>query len=335
MNRLTTLLAAGLLAALPACSGEPDIDDFQATQPATVVTTNPVSTGPQLEDITRKYAPIDMATPETIRYADGSSKVVDLQNETDGESLTLYFRTNSDTMFSNDIQDLADFARQHANADAWIVEGYADDRGSLDDNLALGQKRAEGVAHYLNRSGVTTVSHGEASAIGVDKEEMRRDRKVTIRPQYFERAEPVTVEGQIIAQALEELPPPYLIDLSGSMAQEVGIIRTHNFDDGAVVYAFNDCTGVREIDPTTADVCGGTPLYDSIEEVLRQGVSELTVITDGEETNGGSLRSVISLANQDGTKINVVGAGVYNASTRAELMSLATETEGTYYIRDN
>ncbi|MAG60508.1 hypothetical protein CL619_01855 [archaeon] len=276
-----------------------------------------------------------MATPETIRYRDGSSKIVDLTNETTGDSLTVYFRTNSDTMFSNDIADLAAFKRQHANADAWIVEGYADDRGSLEDNVALGQKRADGVAHYLNRSGITTVSHGEASADGMTKEEMKRDRRVTLRPQYFKRAEPVTVKGQIISQALAELPPPYLVDLSGSMADEVGIIRTHKFDDGAVVYAFNDCTGVEEIDPTQASTCGGTPLYASIEEVLRKGVSELTVISDGEETNGGSLSSVISLAQRNGTKINVVGAGVYSAGTKADLMSLATETGGSFYIRDN
>ena len=63
------------------------------------------------------------------------------------------------------LQTLATFLNQAASA-SLTVEGHADDRGTAEYNLALGEKRAQAVKDYLVSLGVspgrlTTVSYGE------------------------------------------------------------------------------------------------------------------------------------------------------------------------------
>jgi peptidoglycan-associated lipoprotein len=63
--------------------------------------------------------------------------------------------------------------------------GHADPRGTEEYNFALGQKRAGGVASYLNRKGlgeqrVATSSRGELDATGTDEASWARDRSVDI-----------------------------------------------------------------------------------------------------------------------------------------------------------
>lgn len=71
------------------------------------------------------------------------------------------------------------------------VEGHADERGSTDYNLALGQRRAETVRSYLSKVGyssgdITTISYGEErpASTGSDESAWSQNR----------RAEIVTVE---------------------------------------------------------------------------------------------------------------------------------------------
>jgi peptidoglycan-associated lipoprotein len=61
--------------------------------------------------------------------------------------------------------------------------GHADPRGETEYNFALGQRRAGGVAKYLEDHGVvstqvTTTSRGELDAIGTDEAGWARDRRV-------------------------------------------------------------------------------------------------------------------------------------------------------------
>lgn len=67
------------------------------------------------------------------------------------------------------------------------VEGHADERGSTDYNLALGQRRAESVRGYLNNFGfsssdVTTISYGEERPVasGSDEESWSKNRRAEI-----------------------------------------------------------------------------------------------------------------------------------------------------------
>ena len=66
-------------------------------------------------------------------------------------------------------------ARHRANSIAWLrahpgykvrIEGNADDRGTIEYNLALGQRRADSVREYLGSLGANTgalevISYGE------------------------------------------------------------------------------------------------------------------------------------------------------------------------------
>jgi peptidoglycan-associated lipoprotein len=63
--------------------------------------------------------------------------------------------------------------------------GHADPRGTEEYNFALGQKRAGGVASYLNKKGlgeerVATSSRGELDATGTDEKSWSADRSVDI-----------------------------------------------------------------------------------------------------------------------------------------------------------
>ena len=52
----------------------------------------------------------------------------------------------------------------------FTIEGHADERGTTDYNLALGERRAQSVRQYLQLAGVSsaqleTISYGEESPV--------------------------------------------------------------------------------------------------------------------------------------------------------------------------
>ncbi len=68
------------------------------------------------------------------------------------------------------------------------LEGHADERGSREYNLALGERRAKAIANYLilqgiDRSRIETVSYGEErpAALGQDEASWARNRRVELR----------------------------------------------------------------------------------------------------------------------------------------------------------
>lgn len=68
------------------------------------------------------------------------------------------------------------------------LEGHADERGSREYNLALGERRAKAIANYLilqgiDRSRIETVSYGEErpAALGSDEGSWARNRRVELR----------------------------------------------------------------------------------------------------------------------------------------------------------
>lgn len=65
------------------------------------------------------------------------------------------------------------------------IVGHTDPRGDPGHNLVLGQKRATGVAFYLNAHGFDllnahTMTVGSADAVGTDEETWALDRKVEV-----------------------------------------------------------------------------------------------------------------------------------------------------------
>ena len=84
---------------------------------------------------------------------------------------TVYFAFDDYTL-SAETQDqlagLANYLKQNPGA-VVQVEGHCDERGSIEYNLALGQRRASSVKDYLTQMGVegervTTISYGEERA---------------------------------------------------------------------------------------------------------------------------------------------------------------------------
>jgi peptidoglycan-associated lipoprotein len=78
---------------------------------------------------------------------------------------------------------LADYLK--ANGSAIVqIEGHCDERGSIEYNLALGERRAQSVKNYLVQLGVdtgrlTTISYGEEkpAADGHDESTWSRNRR--------------------------------------------------------------------------------------------------------------------------------------------------------------
>ena len=68
------------------------------------------------------------------------------------------------------------------------LEGHADERGSREYNLALGERRAKAVANYLSIQGIDmsrieTISYGEEKpvALGKDEESYQLNRRVELK----------------------------------------------------------------------------------------------------------------------------------------------------------
>jgi peptidoglycan-associated lipoprotein len=92
---------------------------------------------------------------------------------------TVYFPFNSSTLRVNAINSLdinADVLKKFPSLRVQ-VEGHCDERGSVQYNLALGEKRAQSIKDYLVASGVSadriaTISYGKERPISLEHNEM-------------------------------------------------------------------------------------------------------------------------------------------------------------------
>jgi len=99
-------------------------------------------------------------------------------------------RFNVDVEDQAVLQRQAQWLAQYPNTRA-IVEGHADERGTRDYNLALGERRANSAKNYLvsigvDASRIQTVSYGKErpSALGSDEQAWAQNRRavtVTVR----------------------------------------------------------------------------------------------------------------------------------------------------------
>jgi peptidoglycan-associated lipoprotein len=162
MNRLAiTLIATGALA-LSACAKKAPEQLPPAPQPTDSVT--PAPTGPA------------GAIPGTQAHF---KSVIGTQD-------TIYFDTDKYDIDSQDaaaLRSQAQYLQQYANARA-TIEGHADERGTRDYNLALGERRANSAKNYLVSLGVSpdrvnTVSYGKERpiALGSDESSWAQNRR--------------------------------------------------------------------------------------------------------------------------------------------------------------
>ena len=102
---------------------------------------------------------------------------------------TVYFEFDKSSLTSKSIQTLKS-AVDALNENTSIkvtLSGHADERGTREYNLALGQRRAESVSDYLvlngiNKSRITVKSFGEEKplAYGQDESSYAKNRRVEI-----------------------------------------------------------------------------------------------------------------------------------------------------------
>ena len=147
----------------------------------------------------RKTPPAEIATPVTDPAAGGGAATatddaVDLV-ELPGMQADLVAKAGSDTVyFGTDKSDLDTASRATLAAQArWMlanpsvkgsIEGHADERGTREYNLALGERRANGAKNFLIASGVpaarlTVISWGKErpAAVGSDENAWAQNRR--------------------------------------------------------------------------------------------------------------------------------------------------------------
>ena len=105
------------------------------------------------------------------------------------EDVTLYFELNKDSLTTESEQSVLDKSECWLNNNVQLrLEGHCDERGTTEYNIALGQRRADAVARFLQTQGIVsgnlkTVSHGEekpAMNKEVRKLHIKKNRRVEI-----------------------------------------------------------------------------------------------------------------------------------------------------------
>ena len=101
----------------------------------------------------------------------------------------VFFATNKSSLTTASratLRKQATFLRKNKNLNV-TIEGHADERGTREYNLALGQRRAEAVSDYLiingiNKDRITVKSFGEEkpAAFGQDELSYSKNRRVEI-----------------------------------------------------------------------------------------------------------------------------------------------------------
>ena len=154
MNRLAITLTAASALALTACAKK--APEQLPPAPESTDTVTPAPTGP--------------AGPIPGSQAHFKSVI--------GTQDTIYFDTDKYDIDSQDaaaLRSQAQYLSQYTNARA-TIEGHADERGTRDYNLALGERRANSAKNYLVSLGVpanrlSTISYGKERPVALGSNE--------------------------------------------------------------------------------------------------------------------------------------------------------------------
>jgi peptidoglycan-associated lipoprotein len=137
----------------------------------------------------------DDAVPAAVAKAPAQEKAAEDKPMAPGDvglpqTGPLYFEFDSDQLSSESTETLARIAKylQAEDAARIVIEGHADQRGSSEYNLALGDRRAAVARDYLKRLGVEearvdVVSYGEEkpAADGSEEEALSKNRRDEFR----------------------------------------------------------------------------------------------------------------------------------------------------------
>jgi peptidoglycan-associated lipoprotein len=128
-------------------------------------------------------------TPQAALQEDNNPAAAALANQRQQAGIVIHFDFDSTHLSSKDqqqLQTLADYLATHGRA-KMRIEGNTDERGSREYNIALGERRAQGVADALGQMGVSKkqlslISYGEEKPVdmGHDDAAYRKNRRAEL-----------------------------------------------------------------------------------------------------------------------------------------------------------
>ncbi|MCJ2377898.1 peptidoglycan-associated lipoprotein Pal [Vibrio sp. ZSDZ34] len=167
----------GLLIALPvlamtACSSSEDAASTSASE-----TNNNAAV---VEETTTVATPVE----ETVQLTEQEMKEKALR-----ENQTIYFAFDNSTI-AGDYEDMLAAHAAYLSKDASLkvtIEGHADERGTPEYNIALGERRAQAIAKYIQALGVqadqiSIVSYGEEKPLllGQSEDAYAKNRRAVL-----------------------------------------------------------------------------------------------------------------------------------------------------------
>ena len=126
---------------------------------------------------------------KTVKASSSKSENVNYDTKAVFANATVYFEFDKSSLTSKSIQTLKSAVNAlNENSSIKItLSGHADERGTREYNLALGQRRAEAVSDYfvlngISRNRITVKSYGEEKpvAYGQDEGSYSKNRRVEI-----------------------------------------------------------------------------------------------------------------------------------------------------------
>jgi len=165
-NTVKKMLVALCALGLAACSTTPDSDTQESTPAG--------NTGPVVDTVTEPV----ISAEEQMR----------LESEQKRQERTIYFDFDDSTVQQQYLVVLELHAKFLVESGATVtLEGHADERGTQAYNLALGERRGNGVATYLmnyglSQSQINVVSYGEERPAdsGHDEGSWEKNRRVEL-----------------------------------------------------------------------------------------------------------------------------------------------------------
>ena len=126
---------------------------------------------------------------KTVKASSSMSENISLDSMAIFANATVYFEFDKSSLTSKSIQTLksaVDALNENSTIEV-TLSGHADERGTREYNLALGQRRAESVSDYLvlngiNKSRITVKSFGEEKPLAYSQDEASyaKNRRVEI-----------------------------------------------------------------------------------------------------------------------------------------------------------
>ncbi|MUK48730.1 peptidoglycan-associated lipoprotein Pal [Aliivibrio fischeri] len=180
---LKSLLIALPVVALSACSSSDSATDSTAGQESTNAAETQTTNGAEGQTDTTVLSSIeaDEAMNEAEVRAQAEQELRKVQ--------TVYFAFDNSTI-SSEYEDMLAAHAAFLSADPSIkvtVEGHADERGTPEYNIALGERRAKAVSKYLQALGVSAdqisiVSYGEEKplVLGQTAEDYAKNRRAVL-----------------------------------------------------------------------------------------------------------------------------------------------------------